>query len=270
VVYRNKMPRRADNNANVPWTEAYGESIEDRAQNIFDGTVPVTVRPDNEPEEGMATENVLEEGGQSVEVQDINFTRRYIGYEAPNDEVVYVRSQRYGEIVANTGSHRNNALGHVDDNGILKSVYAVTFDQPIINAPQATSCTCEYANDDNCKHMLAAQEFLREHNFDDDGGGGGFVDDDDNNIMEDDEYGGFNPNEAAEVQDVDAFADGTIGGRLRQRRMTERQGPRRSTRQRRSTMRSGGTLDGDIFVSSFVSSQNQLYECVEELEKLKL
>ena len=268
------MPRRADNNANVAWTEAYGGSIEERAQNIFDGTVPDTVlQPDNEPEAGMATENVLE-GNNFVEVQDINFTRRYIGHINPNDEVVYVRSQRYGEIV--TGPERTRShnvdidIGHIQ-NRILKSVYAVTFDQPIINAPQAASCTCAYANDDNCKHMLAAQQFLEEHNFDDDGGGGGFVDDDDNNIMEDDDFGGFNPNEAAEVEPVDPYAD-TIGARLRRRRAEERQQqqPRRSTRQTRSTRRSGGKLDGDIFVSSFVSSQNQLYECVEELEKLKL
>lgn len=258
------MPRRADNNANVAWTEAYGGSIEERAQNIFDGTVPVTVRPDNEPEEGMATENVLEEGGQSIEVQDINFTRPYIGHINPNDEVVYVRSQRYGEIVTGqerTKSHNVNIdIGYIEGR-ILKSVYAVTFDQPIINAPQAASCTCAYANDENCKHMLAAQQFLEQYQFPDN-----FGDDDDNNIMEDDEYGGFNPNEAVEVQAVDAFADGTIGGRLRQRRAEERQQPRRSGRQRRSTRGSGGWFDGAIYRGP----QNQLYEFVEELEKLKL
>ncbi len=248
------MPRRADNNANVAWTEAYGNSIEDRAQNIFDGTVPVTVlQPGNQPEAGMATEIVLEDG-RSVEVQDINFTRRYIGYEAPNDEVIYVRSQRYGEIIANTGSHRNNALGHVDNNGILKSVYAVT---------QVTSCTCAYAN--NCKHIQAAQLFLAdEQQRRNDGGDGAFVDD--NNINDDEEFGGYNPYEADDEPRVDAFADGTIGARLRLRRVAERQGPRRSTRQRRSTRESGGWYDGAIYRGP----QNQLYECLEELEKLKL
>ena len=259
------MPHRANDDINIPWTEAYGDSIEDRAQNILNGNFPVTVRNGNRPAIGLQNEVVLE-GNQFVEVENINFTRPYIGHINPNDEVLYVRSQRYGEIVTGQGrtkSHNVNIdIGHIE-NRILKSVYAVTFDDAIRNEPQATSCTCAYANDD-CKHMLAAQEFLEQYQFPDNFG------DDDDNIMEDDEYGGFNPNEAAEVQDVDAFADGTIGGRLRQRRMTERQGPRRSTRQRRSTRRSGGTLDGDIFVSSFASSQNQLYECVEELEKLKL
>ena len=256
------MPRRADNNANVPWTEAYGDSIEDRAQNIFDGTVPLTVlQPGNQPQIGLENEFVVQDDGESIEVQDINFTRRYIGYEAPNDEVVYVRSQRYGEIVANTRSHRNNGRGVIDqETGILKAVYAVT---------GATSCTCQhYVINNDCKHIQAVQLLLDyEQQQQNDGGGGGFVDD--NNMMDVDEFG-FNPNEVAEVQDVDAFADGTIGGRLRQRRMTERQQPRRSGRQRRSTRRSGGTLDGDIFVSSFASSQNQLYEFVEELERLKL
>tara|TARA_B100000902_G_scaffold368590_1_gene392057 strand:+ start:100 stop:882 length:783 start_codon:yes stop_codon:yes gene_type:complete len=260
------MPHRANDNINIPWTEAYGDSIEDRAENIFEGNFPVTVTNGNRPAIGQTNEFVLE-GNQFVEVEDINFTRPYIGHINPNDEVVYVRSQRYGEIVTGQGrtkSHNvNTDIGYIEGR-ILKSVYAVTFDQPIINAPQAASCTCAYASDDDCKHILAAQQFLREHNFDDDGGGGGFVDDDDNNIMEDDDFG-FNVNEA-EVQAVDAFADGTIGARLRQRRMAERQGPRRSTRQRRSTRRSGGWFDGAIYRGP----QNQLYEFVEELEKLKL
>lgn len=266
MVYRNKMPRRADiNNTYIKWEVAYGENIDARAENILNGNFPDTVTNGNRPATGQANEFVFEDNENSIEVQDINFTEPYIGHINPNDEVLYVRSQRYGEIVANTRSHGNNDRGVID--GILKSVYAVTFDQPIIDAPAPTACTCDsqYTNDNgNCKHMQAAQQFLQQNPFPDNFG------DDDDNIMEDDEYGGFNPNEAAEVQDVDAFADGTIGGRLRQRRMTERQGPRRSTRQRRSTRRSGGTLDGDIFVSSFASSQNQLYECVEELEKLKL
>lgn len=264
------MPHRANDNINIPWTEAYGDSIEDRAQNILNGNFPVTVQFGNRPAIGQANEFVIEDNGQSIEVQNINFTLPYIGHINPNDEVVYVRSQRYGEIVTGQGrtrSHGNNDLGYIEGR-ILKSVYAVTFNDAIRNAPmEAQSCTCAYANDDNCKHMLAAQRFLEEYNFDDDGGGGGFVDDDDNNIMEDDEYGGFNPNEAAEVEPVvDPFADGTIGGRLRQRRVAERQGPRRSTRQRRSTRRSGGWLDGAIYRGP----QNQLYEFVEELEKLKL
>ena len=245
-----------------------GKALRIEHRTFLNGNFPVIVQLGNRPAIGQANEFVIEDNGQSIEVQNINFTLPYIGHINPNDEVVYVRSQRYGEIVTGQGrtkSHNvNNDLGYIEGR-ILKSVYAVTFDQPIINAPQAASCTCAYASDDDCKHILAAQQLLREHNFDDDGGGSGFVDD--NNIMDDDdEFGGFNPNEAAEVQAVDAFADGTIGARLRQRRMAERQQPRRSTRQRRSTRRSGGWFDGAIYRGP----QNQLYEFVEELERLKL
>jgi len=263
------MPRRADNNNYLKWDIAYGENIDARAENILNGTVPLTViQPNNQPEAGMSTEIVLDEDGGSAEVPNINFVRRYLGYVNPDDQLLYIRSQRYGEIVANTASHGNNDRGYIDQGtGILKSVYAVAFQDEISdNIPLSCSCESQYTNDNgNCKHMEAAQQFLEQYQFPDN-----FGDDDNDNFggMNDDEYGGFNPNAVAEVQAVDPFTDGTIGGRLRQRRVAERQQqqPRRSTRRRTRTTRSGGRFDGDIYLGF----QDRLYECVEAFPRLKL
>ena len=161
--------RRRGRKVNVPWSITYGDNKDDRAENMVNGTVPNTVIRRNYPPLS----------NQPIEFDFITLTRRrglrqridsdtglfndvqhryveFIPENETNRTYVYVRSQRYGEIVSGPRNTRSNPIDTgILDGSILKTVYVVTFNNTVeTGIPINCSCPSE-AN--SCKHMIAAR-----------------------------------------------------------------------------------------------------------------
>lgn len=165
---------------NIPWTETYGETIQERAQNIEQGNVPNTVLRRNYPpitEDPVDFQyiplrrNLRFARSDSAIFNDIN--HRYVEFipenEKNNRKYIYVRSQRYGEIVAgprNPRRTKSNAPGQgIIDGSILKSVYYVRLNKALgRDNAKAIACSCE-SEVSPCKHMIAAERSYDLHDL---------------------------------------------------------------------------------------------------------
>ena len=149
---------------NVSWERTYGTTIEDRAENMASGIVPPSVTYTPPLSKTPAEITIVRSGRRSLR---FNFdtalfptqSHRYVEY-VPADgrrerDYVYVRSQRFGEIVEGPRSTKSNATGSgVINNGVLESVYVVALSGTLAN-PMPQTCTCAYEGD--CKHMRAVE-----------------------------------------------------------------------------------------------------------------
>ena len=75
----------------------------------------------------------------------------------PNRTHIFVRSQRFGEVLEETRSDRRPDPMHIiDSDGVLRSIYIVTLSDTIASRRWTPlSCSCESSKP--CKHMLAVE-----------------------------------------------------------------------------------------------------------------
>ena len=161
-----KRRTRLGNKFNVPWTLTYGETIEDRAENLAQGIVPPTCT--YVPLTSKSAQEVLVarvSGNRNLRAfTDTAFFPnrqfRYCEYVPFSDrqsrEFVYVRSQRFGEIVSGPNSTKSNSGGiGVIVNNVLQSVYVVNISGDLLEGFRTLTCSCQ--SQDACKHMRAVE-----------------------------------------------------------------------------------------------------------------
>lgn len=157
------------------WREKYGYSVVDRAMNLANGNVPNTVE---NPLVNVPTRSRIYEfdyctrvGGRRLRRDpegrayfDRRFrnSSRYVEnfWRLPTRDYVFVRSQRYGENVEESGSHNRNPdpMHIIDGDGLFRSIYKVTLSDTIDSGRWVTlGCSCEDQRRRKCKHMLAVE-----------------------------------------------------------------------------------------------------------------
>ncbi|MBV69310.1 MAG: hypothetical protein CMJ08_05880 [Pelagibacterales bacterium] len=163
---KSNLRTRTGNKLNVPWTETYGETIEDRAENLAKGIVPPT----------CTYAPLTSNSAQEVFIARLSGRRnlryftdtaffpnrqfRYCEYvpfsDRQNRDFVYVRSQRFGEIVSGPNSTKSNSGGiGVIVNNVLQSVYVVNISGNLVEGFRTLTCSCP--SQDTCKHMRAVE-----------------------------------------------------------------------------------------------------------------
>ena len=151
----------------MSWRANYGLNIQERSRRIANGIVPITVLRENIPpirSQIFEFDYCHRTGGRALR-NDPNgrayFNSRQNRYVEdfnllPNRSYIFVRSQRYGELLEQTRSDRNPDPMHIiDEAGRLKSIYIVTLSNTIASQNWApVACSCE-SRSSPCKHMMA-------------------------------------------------------------------------------------------------------------------
>jgi hypothetical protein len=153
------------------WKVRYGVTIEERADKLAKGIVPLTVENPrvNVPYRrrnflfNYCTRfngRILRSDPEGVAFFD-SPSFRYVENFYRGDlarKYLFVRSQRYGEDLEATKSDpRPNAM-HVIINGLLRSIYIVRLNQPLgATNWRPLNCSCEsyFRRSRMCKHMMA-------------------------------------------------------------------------------------------------------------------
>lgn len=151
----------------MSWRARYGINVQERARRLANGIVPITVLRENIPpirSQIFEFEYCRRVGGRALrndpESRAYFNTRehRYVEdfLKLPNRRHVFVRSQRYGELLEETRSDRNPDPMHiVDQAGVLRSIYIITLSDTIASKNFAPiACSCE-SRSSPCKHMIA-------------------------------------------------------------------------------------------------------------------
>ena len=150
----------------MTWRVNYGLNVEERARRLANGIVPITVfREDAPPIRSQIFEfdYCRRVGGRQLrndpdgraffDTREHRYVEDFL--KLPNRSYIFVRSQRYGEVLEETRSDRNPDPMHIiDQAGRLKSIYIITLTNTIASQNWApVACSCQ--SNAPCKHMMA-------------------------------------------------------------------------------------------------------------------